>query len=164
MHMDRSFIAPTGTDNGRRSIRRFLEPLLSLTGVQTDFLGSFEVGEEKYSLPRFTFRGPNSSDPIRIGVFAAIHGDEPAGALAAARFLLELAREPALAENFHLQIYPLCNPTGFEDNPRQSRRGRDLNREFWRASAEARQNTRFKSRPRRDWRVLSSKPVGLQRG
>ena len=137
MHLDSSFIAQTGTDNGRRSIRRFLEPLLSLTGVQAEFLGSFEVGEENYSLPRFTFRGPNSSDPIRIGVFAAIHGDEPAGALAAARFLLELAREPALAENFHLQIYPLCNPTGFEDNTRQSRRGRDLNREFWRASAEA---------------------------
>src|SRR5205085_5788536 len=81
--------------------------------------------------------GPKSSDPIRIGVFAAIHGDEPAGALAAARFLAELADRPELAENFHLQVYPICNPTGFEDNTRQSRRGRDLNREFWRASVEA---------------------------
>jgi hypothetical protein len=35
-----------------------------------------------------------------------------------------------------LQAYPLCNPTGFEDNSRYSRRGRDLNREFWRASVE----------------------------
>ena len=131
-HMDSSFII----ENGRRSIGRFLGPLLSLAGVESDYLGSFEVGQEKYSLPRFTFRGPNSSDPLRIGVFAAIHGDEPAGAFAASRFLFELAREPALAENFHLQIYPICNPTGFEDNTRQSRRGRDLNREFWRASAE----------------------------
>ncbi len=124
--MDSSFTAQLVMENGRRSIGRFLEPLLSLAGVQADFLGSFEVGREKYSLPRFTFRGPNSSDPIRIGVFAAIHGDEPAGALAAARFLLDLATEPALAENFHLQvypIYPICNPTGFEDNTRQSRRG-----------------------------------------
>ena len=135
--MDKSFSTQMVTENGRRSIGRFLAPLLSLAGVETDFLGSFEVAEEKYSLPRFIFRGPNSSDPIRIGVFAAIHGDEPAGALAAARFLLELASEPALAQNFHLQIYPICNPTGFEDNTRQSRRGRDLNREFWRASAEA---------------------------
>src|SRR6266404_2509317 len=136
MHMDRSFIAPTGTDNGRRSIRRFLEPLLSLTGVQAEFLGTFEVGEEEYSLPRFTFRGPNSSDPIRIGLFAAIHGDEPAGALATARFLTELARDPGTAENFLLQAYPLCNPTGFEDDSRHSRRGLDLNREFWRSSPE----------------------------
>src|SRR6266404_8628454 len=121
MHMDSSFIAQTGTGNGQRSIRRFLEPLLSLTGVQAEFLGSFEVGEENYSLPRFTFRGPNSSDPIRIGVFAAIHGDEPAGALAAAKFLLDLATASEVAESFLLQVYPICNPTGFEDNTRCSR-------------------------------------------
>ena len=95
------------------------------------------VDGEEYFLPRLTFRGPNSSDPIRIGLFAAIHGDEPAGAVAAATFLRELAQEPALAENFHVQIYPICNPTGFEDNTRYSRKGRDLNREFWRASVEA---------------------------
>ena len=76
------------------------------------------------------------SDPIRIGLFAAIHGDEPAGALAAMQFLLDLVREPSVAENFLLRVYPLCNPTGFEDNRRESRRGRDLNREFWRGSSE----------------------------
>ncbi len=121
--MDSSFTDQLVMENGRRSIGRFLQPLLNLAGVQADFLGSFEVNRQKYCLPRFTFRGPNSSDPIRIGVFAAIHGDEPAGAFAAARFLLELAKQPALAENFHLQVYPICNPTGFEDNTRQSRRG-----------------------------------------
>src|SRR6185436_7285670 len=104
-----------------RSIAEFLAPLTKLRGVEMDSLGSFEIGGKHYSLPRFTFRGPNSSDPIRIGLFAAIHGDEPAGALAAVRFLLEVAREPELAENFHLQVYPLCNPTGFEDNTRHSR-------------------------------------------
>jgi len=124
-------------ERGRRSIERFLEPLLGLAGVQADFLGSFEVGGEKYFIPRFTFQGPNSSDPIRIGVFAAIHGDEPAGALAASRFLLELVNDPQLAENFQVEIYPICNPTGFEDNTRHSRRGLDLNREFWKSSAEA---------------------------
>jgi hypothetical protein len=41
-----------------------------------------------------------------------------------------------VAENFLLQCYPVCNPTGFEDNTRHSRRGHDLNREFWRASTE----------------------------
>ena len=124
------------TENGRRSIQRFLEPLLAEPRLQQELLGSFEVGGQKYSVPRFTFRGPNSSDPIRIGLFAAIHGDEPAGALALATFLVELVKEPLLAENFLLQVYPLCNPTGFEDNTRCSRRGRDLNREFWRASVE----------------------------
>jgi len=136
MRMESSF-AQLAAENGRRSIQRFLEPLLGPSALEPVFLGSFEVGGEKYSLPRFTFRGPNSSDPIRIGLFAAIHGDEPGGALAAAKFLLELAGQPELAENFHLQVYPICNPTGFEDNTRHSRRGLDLNREFWRSSPEA---------------------------
>jgi len=125
------------TENGRRSIERFLDPLLGLGTVSRDFLGPFEIGGQNYSLPRFTFRGPNSNDPIRIGIFAAIHGDEPAGALAAAQFLIEVSREPALAENFHVQVYPICNPTGFEDNTRTSRSGSDLNREFWRKSTQA---------------------------
>src|SRR5438552_9657285 len=124
------------TQNGRRSIRRFLEPLIQLPGLQIEHLGSFQSGPEDYFLPRLTFLGPNSSDPIRIGIFAAIHGDEPAGALGAAAFVSELCQQPELAENFHLEIYPVCNPTGFEDNTRCSRRGRDLNREFWRGSIE----------------------------
>jgi len=123
-------------ENGRRSIPRVLEPVSALPGVQLENLGSFQISEQKYSLPRFTLSGPNSSDPIRIGIFAAIHGDEPAGALAAVEFLADAARTPELIENFLLQVYPLCNPTGFEDNTRHSRRGKDLNREFWRSSIE----------------------------
>jgi protein MpaA len=123
-------------ENGRRSIERLLAPLAALPGARLESLGDFEVGSEKYSLPRFTLRGPNSSDPIRIGIFAAIHGDEPAGALAAAKFLTEAARDPVMIENFLLQIYPLCNPTGYEDNTRHSRCGKDLNREFWKSSGE----------------------------
>src|SRR6266850_527499 len=120
----------------RRSLQEFLDPLVKLPGVDHEFLGSFMAGGKSYTLPCFSFRGPNSADPIRIGIFAAIHGDEPAGALAAAKFLETLAATPALAENFLLHIYPVCNPTGFEDNSRHNRRGRDLNREFWRTSAE----------------------------
>ncbi|HWC60521.1 MAG TPA: succinylglutamate desuccinylase/aspartoacylase family protein [Verrucomicrobiae bacterium] len=123
-------------ENGRRSLARLLEPLRALSGVQLESLGDFQSEREKYSLPRFTLRGPNSSDPIRIGIFAAIHGDEPAGALAAAKFLTESVRQPDFIENFLLQIYPICNPTGFEDNTRHSRRGKDLNREFWKSSTE----------------------------
>lgn len=58
------------------------------------------------------------------------------GALAAVEFVAGAAREPVPIRNFLLQAYPLCNPTGFEDNTRHSRRGKDLNREFWRASIE----------------------------
>jgi protein MpaA len=57
-------------------------------------------------------------------------------ALAASKFLLDLVNVPEIAESFVLQVYPICNPSGFEDGTRWSRRGRDLNREFWRASVE----------------------------
>lgn len=123
--------------NARRSIGAFLEPLRGLEGVRTDLLGPFTIGAEQYSIPRFSFCGPNSVDPIRIGIFGAIHGDEPAGALAIAQFLGRLAANPALAEDYHIHAYPICNPTGFEDNTRCSRRGCDLNREFWESSGEA---------------------------
>jgi protein MpaA len=130
------FEAQLKIENGRRSLERLLEPLRSLSSVQRESLGGFESGTQTYSLPRFTLRGPNSSDPIRIGIFAAIHGDEPAGALAAVELVSEFTREPEFIENFLLQIYPVCNPTGFEDSTRHSRRGKDLNREFWKSSTE----------------------------
>src|SRR5438445_341695 len=136
MGMDPSITKFLVTEHGLRSLQHLVEPLRGRRGLQCDFLGPFIVEGQEYSLPRFTFEGPNSSDPIRIALFAAIHGDEPAGALACAVFLLELVKTPELGENFHLQVYPICNPTGFEDNTRHSRRGRDLNREFWRGSVE----------------------------
>lgn len=122
--------------NARRSLKELLEPAQAFAGWRVDQLGAFRSGAHSYSIPRFTFHGPNSSDPIRIGVFAAIHGDEPAGALAAIELMRELSNAPEVAESFQIQVYPVCNPTGYEDDTRHSRHGRDLNREFWRLSAE----------------------------
>src|SRR6185503_2759793 len=113
------------TKNGRRSIDALLKPISNAVALSADSLRPFEIRGEKYFLPRFSFRGPNSSDPIRIGIFAAIHGDEPAGALAVVKFLLDLVAEPALAEDYQIHAYPICNPTGFEDNTRCSRNGHD---------------------------------------
>ena len=62
---------------------------------------------------------------------ATIHGDEPEGALALGRLLATLETKPELAQGYALFIYPVCNPTGFEDNTREARSGNDLNREFW---------------------------------
>jgi protein MpaA len=131
-----NFESLVAIENGRRSLDRLLKRAGELPSVTSDLLGSFESAGKEYSIPRFSFSGLKSSDPIRIGVFAAIHGDEPAGALAAIEFLASLVEHSDLAENFHLEVYPVCNPTGFEDNTRHSRRGLDLNREFWGGSAE----------------------------
>ena len=126
----------------RRSIADLLAPLDQIATDSPNIIvnrdARFEVDGESYVLPRYLFIGPKSGDaPIRIGIFAAIHGDEPEGAYAAVRFLQFLENYADLAAGYCLSVYPVCNPTGFEDNTRHSRRGKDLNREFWSKSSGA---------------------------
>ena len=98
-------------------------------------IGKFRHGNSTYTLPRFMFLGPGTDDePVRIGIFAAIHGDEPETAHAAIEFLRRLAEEPERARGYQIFVYPICNPTGVEDGTRHSRDGQDLNRAFWNGS------------------------------
>ncbi len=130
------FYGPGVRRDSARSIPDVLAPLREARGVTSDSAGSFTNAGREYALPRFSMAGPNSSDPIRIGLFAGIHGDEPAGTFALVEFIRALAAQPELAEHYLLRAYPLCNPTGFEDDTRTSRGGPDLNRCFWKNSGE----------------------------
>jgi hypothetical protein len=125
----------------QRSIAGLLAPLDRLAAGSCHLIANhganFENGGETYELPRYLFVGPRAGDePLRIGVFAAIHGDEPEGAHALVQFLELLEGQPEWVAGYRLFAYPVCNPTGFEDGTRHSRAGKDLNREFWRGSAE----------------------------
>ena len=125
----------------RRSLAEMLAPIERIAKTSPSLIpnrgASFEVGGERCELPRYLYLGPNGGDDtIRIGLFGGIHGDEPEGVYALGRFLSLLEREPDLAKGYGLFIYPVCNPTGFEDRTRHSRSGKDLNREFWRGSRE----------------------------
>jgi hypothetical protein len=124
-----------------RSIDDLLAPLDRLAKTSPNLIakpaGTFQAGGQTHELPRFVLIGPKGGDePIRIGLFAAIHGDEPEGAYAVIQFLGLIDQNPELARGYCLFVYPVCNPTGFEDGTRHSRRGRDLNREFWNNSKE----------------------------
>jgi hypothetical protein len=124
-----------------RSIAELLAPLEKIAATSPNLVANhdarFEVDGENYELPRYLFVGPRGGDtPIRIGIFAGIHGDEPEGVHALIQFIKLLEAKPELATGYYLSFYPVCNPTGFEDNTRHSRAGKDLNREFWRSSAE----------------------------
>src|ERR1700761_8709444 len=118
---------------GRKNFRDALAPLHRAKGPWlTTTLGTWAVGLDDYALEQFLFVGPRGGgDYYRVGIFAGMHGDEIAGIEAATRFLQELARTPELARGYEVYVYPLCNPSGFEDGTRHSRSGRDLNREFW---------------------------------
>jgi hypothetical protein len=99
--------------------------------------GHFENGGSIYSLPRFIYLGAKGGgDTIRIGILATIQGNEPEGALALARFVEVLEGNPEISKGYALFLYPVCNPTGFEDDTSHSRNGKNLDREFWKNSAE----------------------------
>jgi protein MpaA len=88
-------------------------------------------------LPRYLARGPlGGGDPIRIGVFAGIHGDEPSGCHAIVQLAREFSENIEGIKGYEIYCYPVCNPTGLSDQTRHSRAGKDLNREFWRQSSE----------------------------
>ena len=99
--------------------------------------GRFELAGQTHDLPRYLFLGPaGGAEPIRIGIFAGLHGDEPASAFALLRFVQLLEDNPQIARGYCLFLYPICNPTGYADNTRHNRNGKDLNREFWRSSRQ----------------------------
>jgi hypothetical protein len=126
----------------RRSIKKLLLPLFLHVGttgqnLRADSAGFWRVGEDRHWLPRVIFRGAGGEEPvIRLAVFAGIHGDEPAGVLALVDFLQWIDANPFYGRAYRINIYPLCNPSGYEDGTRHSRSGKDLNREFWRGSLE----------------------------
>ncbi len=97
----------------------------------------FESGGRTESILRYVFVGPRGgSDMLPIGIFAGIHGDEPAGSFALVRLAQLLEQHPETAEGYCLFLYPVCNPTGFARHTRANQRGLDLNREFWRGSTQ----------------------------
>lgn len=133
-------IAPSPRQQ-RRSIEELLAPLERIAVNSPNLVANhdakFESSGEMYVLPRYLFVGPRGGDtPIRVGIFAGIHGDEPEGVYALVQFIKLLEAKPELASGYYLSLYPLCNPTGFEDATRLARSGKDLNREFWRKSRE----------------------------
>src|SRR5580658_5864006 len=123
----------------RPPLDRILSPLEDLAGRSEHLLRTpaGKNGSPQPLLPRYLYLGERGGgDVIRLGIFAVIHGDEPEGALAINRLVTLLEHDPEIARGYALFLYPVCNPTGFEDVTRHARSGKDLNREFWRQSAE----------------------------
>ena len=72
------------------------------------------------------YRRGTPSARIRVYVSAGIHGDEPAGPLAA----LQLLRDDCWPADAALWMCPCLNPTGFPLNRRENAQGIDLNRDY----------------------------------
>jgi hypothetical protein len=105
--------------------------------LRGDSLGFWHEGKERHWLPRFHFQRTSViKRRWKLGIFAGIHGDEPAGILGLMDFVRELDRDPELGREFELWLYPLCNPSGYLAATRHCSADLDLNREFWRDSRQ----------------------------
>ncbi len=135
-------VSPLAADIFREetsAARRLLAPLFGVAENSDSLIagsvGEFQAGKKLFQIPRFISMGPTGGgDTIRLGIFAAVHGNEPEGTQAVAAFLQDLDNHPAAAKGCHVYAYPICNPAGFEAATRQNARGQDLARHFWRGS------------------------------
>jgi hypothetical protein len=123
------------------ALRTLLLPLLLEVAASpyliADSIGMWRVGEERFWMPRFIFqRTQQMKRRIKVGIFAGIHGDEPEAVLGLVDLVRGLNARPEVARDYHLFVYPICNPGGLVDGTRCSRSGADLNRKFWQNSAE----------------------------
>src|SRR3984885_4289014 len=96
----------------RRSIGELLAPLEKIAATSPNLVANheahFESSGERYELPRYLFVGPRGGDtPIRIGIFAGIHGDEPEGSHAIVQFIKLLEAKPEFAAGYCLSFYPI---------------------------------------------------------
>lgn len=93
----------------------------------------FENSELKlFGLTRSSIGNSHPSTSRRVYISAGIHGDEPAGPLAALRLL----RENKWPANLDLWLCPCLNPVGFALNSRENSRGIDLNRDYLKPRAD----------------------------
>jgi murein peptide amidase A len=125
----------------QNAIEKLLNPLLDLAEnshyLVAESVGEFLTGGDLFQIPRFAFIGPTGGgDAIRLGIFAAVHGDESQGTAALIEFLERLESRPRLAKGYHLYVYPICNPTGFIAQSRENGSGGDLSTDFWRGSSQ----------------------------
>src|ERR1700709_1455787 len=96
-----------------RGVAHLLAPLDALAASSPSFFrqtgARFGIDGEHYELPRYLFPGPKGADaPIRIAIFAGIHGDEPEGVHAAIQFLKLLETKPEFAAGYAVSVYPIC--------------------------------------------------------
>ncbi|MBU6182299.1 MAG: succinylglutamate desuccinylase/aspartoacylase family protein [Verrucomicrobia bacterium] len=132
---------PVPPPHAKRSVKELLAPLTEAVVLgQNLFPAPLEFTDSRghtTRLPRYLFTGPGDRGSfLRVGIFAGVHGDESSGVEAAVELIRRLHLNPEPARGYELFIYPVCNPWGYERDARWLKSGGDMNREFWRGSAE----------------------------
>ena len=124
-HLDKNHGGYHGETVDIRAVLRDIETAAQQHGWTSETFGK----QGEFNLPALhrSRPTPHASCPVpRIYLSTGIHGDEPAGPLAAL-CLLQENKWPANAE---LWFCPCLNPMGFVLNRRENDKGKDLNRDY----------------------------------
>ncbi len=92
--------------------------------------------QQPVTLQKIVRKGARDGQGYKFGIFAGLHGDEPAGVLATRELAHWAGEQPDELRDFELHLFPLCNPSGYNLGTRENQNGFDLNREFWFGSSE----------------------------
>jgi len=103
-----------------RAVLRDVEAAAQMSGWTSETI--YETSN--FKIPALRREGLGASRKIYIST--GIHGDEPAGPLAA----LKLLQENDWPTNLDLWLCPCLNPVGFQLNSRANAKGFDLNRSY----------------------------------
>jgi hypothetical protein len=107
-----------------RAVLRDIEIAARKSGWHPDIF--HEAGGFKVPALRRKQEAGSGKPEVRIYISAGIHGDEPAGPLAA----LKLLQENNWPEHAEIFLLPCLNPIGFTLNKRENADGIDLNRDY----------------------------------
>ncbi len=129
--MNLAAVQKSGKNQGRylgETIRagEWLEKM-EFTGARNGWTGELIAKSENFPVKAWHLpaRVPSPGN-LRVYISAGIHGDEPAGPLAA-HDLMAFTPWP---DNVELWILPCLNPGALEHNRRENAQGLDLNRDF----------------------------------
>jgi hypothetical protein len=124
-----------------KNIKGYSGETIDIDAVQRDCVAAAQAHgwtvDEIHPAPKqilgLTRHAPrNTQHAPRIYISAGIHGDEPAGPLAACLLL----QENTWPSGLEIRLCPCLNPTGFALNRRENCDGLDLNRQYLAPQAE----------------------------
>jgi hypothetical protein len=123
----------TGHLSPKRNLS-IIEQRLKAAAASSGNLTLQEIGRVSYPgfeapLWQVSFR-PHPGARTKILFSAGIHGNEPAGAECALRFIEAIARSPEKYKDVAVDIIPLVNPWGWAHDIRFNQAGIDINRDF----------------------------------
>ena len=109
--------------------QRLQKAVTSSRHLSLEVIGHVSYPGFEAPLWRICFR-PDDTVKYKVLLSAGIHGNEPAGAECALRFVEAIARTPEKYKDVAFDIIPLVNPWGWTQDIRFNQAGIDINRDF----------------------------------